>query len=143
MRLIAEDAQSLADNAPDPNTCQVYICTYMYCVEKAKGGRQSTCNRRALRLGCCRALLEQDPTALKVELVLTMKPDIHYPKTGINLRRLRVNAGITQENLARAVGVTTHTIWRLENDPAANPRLKTLRALARALRVTMSQLLDD
>jgi transcriptional regulator with XRE-family HTH domain len=59
-----------------------------------------------------------------------------------NIRRLRLKAGITQENLARQVGVTTHTIWRLENDPAANPRLQTLRAVANALGTTISELLD-
>jgi len=38
--------------------------------------------------------------------------------------------------------VTTHTIWRLENDPAANPRLQTLRDVAKALGVTIYELLD-
>jgi transcriptional regulator with XRE-family HTH domain len=61
---------------------------------------------------------------------------------GTNLRRLRIKAGITQENLARQVGVTTHTIWRLENDPAANPRLQTLRDVAKALGVTIYVLLE-
>jgi transcriptional regulator with XRE-family HTH domain len=59
----------------------------------------------------------------------------------MNLRRLRIKKGITQENLAREVGVTTHTIWRLENDPAANPRLQTLMDVAKALGVTIYELL--
>ena len=73
------------------------------------------------------------PMALKVEPIFAMKPDPHYPKTGTNLRRLRGKAGITQENLAQKVGVTTHTIWRLENDRAANPHLKTSTGVGQTL----------
>lgn len=70
-----------------------------------------------------------------------MQPRNHRPRVGMNLRRLRIKKGITQENLAREVGVTTHTIWRLENDPAANPRLQTLMDVAKALGVTIYELL--
>jgi transcriptional regulator with XRE-family HTH domain len=70
-----------------------------------------------------------------------MRPRNHPPRVGMNLRRLRIKKGITQENLAREVGVTTHTIWRLENDPAANPRLQTLMDVAKALGVTIYELL--
>jgi DNA-binding XRE family transcriptional regulator len=62
---------------------------------------------------------------------------------GAAIRRLRTEAGISQEHLARRVGVTTHTIWRLENDPSANPRLETLRSIARALSVPLSQVIGD
>ena len=78
-----------------------------------------------------------------------MKTDssIRAPKKrtseGAAIRRLRTKAGISQEQLARRVGVTTHTIWRLENDPTANPRLETLRAVARPLGVAVSQLVGD
>ena len=51
-------------------------------------------------------------------------------------------SAISVRAIARQVGVTTHTIWRLENDPAANPRLQTLRAVAKALGATMAELLD-
>jgi transcriptional regulator with XRE-family HTH domain len=71
-----------------------------------------------------------------------MRSGNHPPRVGKNLRRLRIKAGITQENLAREVGLTTHTIWRLENDPAANPRLQTLMDVAKALGVTIYELLD-
>ncbi len=62
---------------------------------------------------------------------------------GAAIRRLRMEAGISQEHLARRVGVTTHTIWRLENDPRANPRLETLRSIARALSVPLSEVVGD
>ena len=54
-----------------------------------------------------------------------------------------MEAGMSQEHLARRVGVTTHTIWTLENDPRANPRLETLRAIARALGVPLSKVVGD
>jgi transcriptional regulator with XRE-family HTH domain len=60
---------------------------------------------------------------------------------GVKIRRRRLKLRLTQEELARIVGVTTHTIWRLENDPAFNPRLQTLRAIARALEVDIADLL--
>jgi transcriptional regulator with XRE-family HTH domain len=54
---------------------------------------------------------------------------------GGRIRRLRMKSGMSQEDLARRVGVTTHTIWRLENGGTFNPRLDTLRAIAKALGV--------
>jgi transcriptional regulator with XRE-family HTH domain len=62
---------------------------------------------------------------------------------GAAIRRLRTEAGMSQEHLARRVGVTTHTIWTIENNPRANPRLETLRAIARALGVPLSKVVDD
>ena len=62
-------------------------------------------------------------------------------KEGARIRHLRTKLRMTQEGLAHAVGVTTHTIWRLENDAVFNPRLKTLRAIAKALNVKVSDLL--
>jgi transcriptional regulator with XRE-family HTH domain len=64
------------------------------------------------------------------------------PLEGAKIRRLRLKAGISQESLAQRVGVTTHTIWRLENGPTFNPRLETLRALAKTLGVSVKELLD-
>jgi transcriptional regulator with XRE-family HTH domain len=58
---------------------------------------------------------------------------------GARLRRLRLRLPITQERLAQRVGVTTHTIWRLENDPVFSPRLATMRALAKVLGVKVSE----
>lgn len=62
-------------------------------------------------------------------------------REGSKLRRLRVKLRLTQERLAQRVGVTTHTIWRLENDPVFSPRLETLRAIAKALGVDASYFL--
>jgi DNA-binding XRE family transcriptional regulator len=55
---------------------------------------------------------------------------------------LRLKARLTQEALAHRVGVTTHTIWRLEKDTVFNPRLETVRAIAKALGVDVIDLLS-
>src|SRR5258708_36763854 len=62
---------------------------------------------------------------------------------GSGFRRLRVKLGFTQEGLAQRVGVTTHTIWRLENDPVFSPRLETLQAMAKALGVDAAYFLSS
>ena len=55
------------------------------------------------------------------------------------LRRCRVEASLTQEELARAAGLTRVTVTRLEGGlQRANP--STIRALAAALRVRPHQL---
>ncbi len=62
---------------------------------------------------------------------------------GARIRRLRLKQQLTQEGLAQRVGVTTHTIWRLENDPIFNPRLETLRAIGKALGVDVTYFLSS
>lgn len=63
-------------------------------------------------------------------------------RVGSRIRGLRQKAQLTQEQLARRVGITTHTVWRLENSSKINPRLQTLRAIARVLGVDISVLLS-
>ena len=60
---------------------------------------------------------------------------------GVRIRRARLEARLTQEELARRADVTTHTIWRLETEHAFNPRIQTLRAIAQALGVDVSHFL--
>jgi transcriptional regulator with XRE-family HTH domain len=56
------------------------------------------------------------------------------------LRRARRADEITQAELARAVGIDPATLWRLERNHIANPSLKQLVAIARALGVPMYEL---
>jgi DNA-binding XRE family transcriptional regulator len=58
------------------------------------------------------------------------------------VRRRWVKLRLTQEELARIVGVTTLTIRGLENHPIFNPRLQTLRAIAKALGFDVAYLID-
>jgi transcriptional regulator with XRE-family HTH domain len=70
-----------------------------------------------------------------------------YARTlGSHLHQARAEAGLTQEQVARAAGISTFTYQKLEkgeSNPgtAANPRLQTLVALSLALGVEVSSLL--
>ena len=52
------------------------------------------------------------------------------------LRGLRIEAGLTQEELAEAAGLTSRAISYLERGEVATPRKETVRLLADALRLT-------
>jgi transcriptional regulator with XRE-family HTH domain len=52
---------------------------------------------------------------------------------GARLRHLRHQHGLSQEQLARQAGISLNTVWRLERQPAAPCRTRTLGRLARAL----------
>ena len=64
-------------------------------------------------------------------------------REGARMRRLRIRLQLTQEGLAHLVGVTTHTIWRLEHGSVFNPHLETLRAIAKALGVSVGYFLES
>ena len=61
---------------------------------------------------------------------------------GRRIRRLRNAASLSQDALARAAGIRRVTLVRLERGEQT-PRYKTLRAIARALRVEVSDLLVE
>ncbi|HET7229869.1 MAG TPA: helix-turn-helix transcriptional regulator [Longimicrobium sp.] len=60
----------------------------------------------------------------------------------LNVMRLRRERGITQAQLAEAIGVSQPRIAEVEAGDA-NPRLVTLSKIAHALGVTLSELLFD
>ena len=66
----------------------------------------------------------------------------HSPE-GTAIRELRLKLGITQEGLAHLAGVTSHTVWRLERNPVFKPRLDTFRAIAKALGVDVTDILNS
>lgn len=59
-----------------------------------------------------------------------------------NLRRLRIARHLSLSELARATGIGKATLSGIENG-RANPTVETLAALAGALRVSLSELLED
>lgn len=61
---------------------------------------------------------------------------------GENIRRLRIEAGLTQEELARAVGVVKQAIGNYERGDR-EPDLTTLPCIADALGVSMARLLGE
>lgn len=67
-------------------------------------------------------------------------------RLGLELHRRRLAAGLSQEQLAAAAGVTRATYAQLEKglsrpDVAANPSLYTLVALSNVLRVDVAELI--
>jgi transcriptional regulator with XRE-family HTH domain len=60
---------------------------------------------------------------------------------GLMLRTLRLEAGMTQEDLARAAQLHPAEVSRLER-AERDPRLSTLVRLAAALQVPLGELLD-
>lgn len=58
---------------------------------------------------------------------------------GLAIRELRENAGISQEDLAHAAGVTTGTVSAIERG-RSNPTWATAKAIAAALDVSLTDL---
>lgn len=62
---------------------------------------------------------------------------------GARVRRLRATAGMTQQQLAVAAGLAVSNVAQIEQGKIPDPRLSTLRALAKAMGVTVSDLAGD
>jgi transcriptional regulator with XRE-family HTH domain len=67
---------------------------------------------------------------------------------GIQLARAREAVGLSQERVAHAAGISTFTYRKLEKGESnpgtpANPRLKTLVALAEVLEIELTRLLPS
>ena len=58
------------------------------------------------------------------------------------IKRLRINAGLTQTELAELVGVTAAAISGWEHG-VANPNVKRLKRVAETLNVTVDELLTE
>jgi transcriptional regulator with XRE-family HTH domain len=73
-----------------------------------------------------------------VRALATMGTD-HDQALGAAIRALRQNAGLTQEGLAHAAGLTFGTVARTEL-AQATPRWASIRAIVEALGVTWGEL---
>ena len=58
-----------------------------------------------------------------------------------NLRKLREIKGLSQEKLARLADVANNTIIKIEAGKNKNPTLETLQKIAKALGVSIEELL--
>jgi transcriptional regulator with XRE-family HTH domain len=61
---------------------------------------------------------------------------------GDRLKALRIRRALTQEELAQRAGLSKNAVNRLEVDKA-EPRMSTLRKLARALDVDPAELIEE
>lgn len=60
----------------------------------------------------------------------------------MNLKEIRLERGITQEELASRIGVSQSQIARYENDDS-EPTLDTLRKLSKELDCTLDELIGN
>ena len=58
-----------------------------------------------------------------------------------NLKKLRESKGLSQEKLARLSDVANNTIVKIEADKNQNPTLDTLKKIAKALDVSVDELI--
>ena len=60
-----------------------------------------------------------------------------------NLKKLRNKKEWSQERLAREAGISYHTLIKIEQDRIKNPKLETLIKLAKALGVSLDELVGS
>jgi transcriptional regulator with XRE-family HTH domain len=59
-----------------------------------------------------------------------------------NVEKLRKQKGLSQERLARLADVANNTIIKMESGENKNPTLETLRKVAKALDVSVDELIN-
>jgi len=64
-----------------------------------------------------------------------------YPLSN-NLRELREKKGLSQDRLAKRADVANNTIIKIEQSKNINPRLDTLKKIAKALDVSVDELIQ-
>ena len=60
----------------------------------------------------------------------------------MNLKQIRTTRGLTQTELAKRLKVTQPFVAQLESGAKPNPSLDTLQRLAKALKVTVAELVE-
>lgn len=59
-----------------------------------------------------------------------------------NITRLRKTKGLSQEKLARLADVANNTLIKMESGENQNPTLDTLKKVAKALEVSVDELIN-
>lgn len=62
---------------------------------------------------------------------------------GNNVRRIRKNKGLSQEKLARLADISLNTLAKIELGFAKKPIIQTVVKLAKALEVTIDELVKE
>jgi transcriptional regulator with XRE-family HTH domain len=60
-----------------------------------------------------------------------------------NIKRYRMEKGLSQEQLAQKAGITYSTLAKLESGVNQNPKVKTLQQIATALEVSLDDLMKE
>ena len=64
-----------------------------------------------------------------------------YPLS-TNLKKLREKKGLSQDRLAKLADIANNTIIKIEQSKNVNPRLDTLKKIAKALEVSVDNLIS-
>lgn len=59
-----------------------------------------------------------------------------------NVRKARKKAGLSQDKLAREADVAYNTVVKIESGENKNPTIETLRGIAKALNVSVDDLIN-
>ena len=59
-----------------------------------------------------------------------------------NIKKLREDKGLSQEKLARLADVANNTLIKMESGENQNPTLETLKRVAKALEVSVDDLIN-
>lgn len=59
-----------------------------------------------------------------------------------NLKKLREKKGLSQDRLAKLADIANNTIIKIEQGENINPRLDTLKKIAKALEVSVDELIN-
>jgi DNA-binding XRE family transcriptional regulator len=57
-----------------------------------------------------------------------------------NMKKYRTTAGISQDRLSKLAGITLHTITKIESGATYDPRIETVKKIAKALKITLNDL---
>jgi len=58
-----------------------------------------------------------------------------------NIKKYRNKFGISQDKLSKIAGVTLHTLTKIETGATPDPRIQTLKKIAKGLNVTVDDLI--
>jgi transcriptional regulator with XRE-family HTH domain len=63
------------------------------------------------------------------------------PPIAKNIKKYRDKLGISQDKLSKLAGVTLHTLTKIETGSTPDPRIETLKKIAKGLGVSVNGLL--
>jgi predicted transcriptional regulator len=63
------------------------------------------------------------------------------PTIAKNIKKYRDKLGISQDKLSKLAGVTLHTIAKIETGSTLDPRIETVKKIAKALEITLDDLI--
>lgn len=90
-----------------------------------------------------KTIFESRYIKLIFQLSLIKKKVTVIADIGDNMRAIRKHLGVTQERLAELSGLSVNFISRLERTNDQNVSLKSLRRIANALQIPITQLLEN